>query len=45
MINHKITQPSIYVMMRYFIKNLSVIVRVKEFLKSVNIWRSYRQNG
>ena len=22
-----------------------VIVPVKEFLKSVNIWRSYRQNG
>jgi len=25
--------------------NLSTIVPVKEFLKSVNIWRSYRQNG
>ena len=25
--------------------NLSIIVPVKEFLKSVNIWRSYRQNG
>jgi len=24
---------------------LSVIVPVKEFLKSANIWRSYRQNG
>ena len=25
--------------------NLSVIVSVKDFLKSVNIWQSYRQNG
>ena len=30
-------------MMGYFITDLSVIVPVKEFLKSVNIWRSYRQ--
>jgi len=29
----------------YFITNLSIIVPVKELLKSVNIWRSYRQNG
>ena len=27
-------------MMGYFITNLSVIVPVKEFLKSVNIWQS-----
>ena len=30
-------------MMGYFNKNLSVIVPVKEFLKSVNIWRSYNK--
>jgi len=27
------------------ITNLSLNLPVKEFLKSVNIWRSYRQNG
>jgi len=32
-------------MMGYFITNLSITAPVKEFLKSVNIWRSYRQNG
>ena len=30
-------------MMGYFVTNLSFIVPVKEFLKSVNIWISYRQ--
>ena len=30
-------------MMDYFITNLLIIVPVKEFLKSMNIWRSYRQ--
>ena len=43
MINHKIAQPSIEVVMGYFIRNLSVIVPLKEFLKSVNIWGSYGQ--
>ena len=31
-------------MMGYFITNMSVIMPVKEFLKSVNIWPRYRQN-
>ena len=30
--------------MGYFVANLSLNVPVKEFLESVNIWRSYRQN-
>ena len=29
----------------HFITNLSFNLLVKEFLKSANIWRSYRQNG
>jgi len=45
MINHKVAQPSTEVVMGYFITNSSFIVQVKEFLKSVNIWRSYKQNG
>ena len=32
-------------MMIYFITHLSLSLRVKEILKLVNIWRSYRQNG
>jgi len=43
MINHKIAEPCIEVMMGYFITNLSIIVPVKEFLKCVNIWQSYRK--
>ena len=31
--------------MSNFIANLAVNLLVKEFLKSVNIWRSYKQNG
>ena len=31
--------------MSYFFTNLSFDLLVKEFLKSVNFWRSYRQNG
>jgi len=31
--------------MSYFITNLSFNLLVKEFSKSANIWRSYRQNG
>jgi len=29
----------------YFIANLPLNLLVKEFLKSVNIWQSYKQNG
>jgi len=29
----------------YFTTNLSLNLLAKEFLKSVNIWQSYRQNG
>ena len=36
---------SIWVMMRYFITNVWFNLLVKEFLKSVNTWQSYRQNG
>jgi len=43
MINHKVAEPSIKVLMGYFIKSLSFNLTVKEFLKSVNIWRSYGQ--
>jgi len=32
-------------MMGYFITNLSFNSLVKEFLKPVNIWQSYKQNG
>jgi len=32
-------------MMGYFITNISFNLLVIEFLKSVNIWQSYRQNG
>ena len=45
MINHKIAQPSIKVVISCFIINLSFNLLVKEFFKSVNIWQSYRQNG
>jgi len=37
--------PSIQGMISYFAINLSLNLLVKEFLKLVNIWRSYRQNG
>jgi len=36
MINHKTAQPSIYVVVGYFITNLSLNVLAKEYLKSVN---------
>jgi len=45
MMNHKVAQLSIYIMMGYIITNLSFNLLVKEFLKSVNIWRSYWQNA
>ena len=45
MINHNVVQPNIQGMMRYFTTYLSYNLLVKEFLKLVNIWRSYRQNG
>ena len=32
-------------MMGYFIPNLSFDLLMKEFLKSANIWQSYRQHG
>ena len=44
MINHKILWPSIYGMMTYKTTHLSLNLLVKEFLKLVNIWQSYRQN-
>jgi len=31
--------------MSYFTTHLSLNLLVKEFLKLVNIWQSYRQNG
>ena len=32
-------------LMNYFTTHLSLNLLVKEFLKLVNIWQSYRQNG
>ena len=32
-------------MMSYYTTHLSLDLLVKEFLKLVNIWQSYRQNG
>ena len=42
MIIHKVAQPSISVVIGYFITNLSFNLQVKEFVKTVNIWRSYK---
>jgi len=39
MINHKIAEPSIQTVTGYFITNLSFILPMNEFLKSVNIWQ------
>jgi len=38
-------QGSSLVGMDYFVTNISFNLIVKECLKSVNIWQSYRQNG
>jgi len=40
MINHKIAEPSIQTVTGYFITNLSFILPMNEFLKSVNIWQN-----
>jgi len=45
MTNHEIAQPSIYVVISYFITNLSFNLLVKKKFKSANIWQSYQQNG
>jgi len=45
MINDKVVQLSILVVMRYFISNLSFNLLVKEFLKSMNLLQSCRQSG
>ena len=45
MICHKVIQPSIKGVMIFFTTHLSFCLLVKEFLKLVNIWRNYRQNG
>ena len=45
MINHKVVQPNIYVVMSCLITNLASNLLVQFFLQSVNIWQSYKQNG
>jgi len=44
MVNHKVVQPRILGAMSYFTAHLSFTLLVKEFLRLVNIWRSYGQN-
>jgi len=44
MMNHKVVEPRISGAMSYFTTHFSFTLLAKEFLKLVNIWRSYGQN-